>query len=154
MTPVSRAFFGLGGQLAVQLQFGDVVDDAIQLPLRVDLGLAAQREAAQATLLDMAEYRLNQTHAMGVDRATVGAVDLLAHRAAMRVGELARYRTVEEGHLAHGRDIGFAQASAAQRARFAGGWRAFEDDRFAPADDGVGADRKSTRLNSSHHSIS
>ena len=43
---ISQVFFGLGSHLAVQLQFGHVMDNAVQLPLRVDLGLGAQREAA------------------------------------------------------------------------------------------------------------
>lgn len=46
VTPVLRAGLRLGSHLAVNLQFGHVVDDAVQLPLRVDLGLDAQCEAA------------------------------------------------------------------------------------------------------------
>lgn len=86
MTRVSRTFFGLRGQFAVDLQFGHIVDDAIQLPLRVDLGLTTQSEAAQAALLDVAEHRLDQAHAVGIDRTAFGAVDFPAHGAAMGVG--------------------------------------------------------------------
>ena len=134
-----RMFFGLRGQLAVELQFRHVVDDAEQLPLCVDLGLATQRESAQAALLDMAKHRLDKAHAVSVHRAAFGAVDLLAHRAAVRVGQFARHGAFKEGDLAYRGAIGFAQALAAQRARFAGGWRAFENGGLAPVDDGVGA---------------
>ena len=72
--------------VAIALQLRDVVDNAKQLPLRVDLGLAAQRESSQAALLRMAEHRLDQTHALGIDRAAFVAVDFLAHGAAVRVG--------------------------------------------------------------------
>ena len=86
MTRVSRVLARLRGHLAIELQFGHGVDDAIQLPLRVDLGLTTQRESAQAALLDVAEHRLDQPHAMGVGRAALATVDFLAHGAAVRVG--------------------------------------------------------------------
>ena len=103
----------LRGDLAVDLQFRHVVDDAEELPLGVDLGFPAQRESAQAALLGMPEHRLDQAHAMGVDRAALGAVDLLAHGAAVRVGPLAFDAADEEGHLPDRGDLGLAQALAA-----------------------------------------
>ena len=86
MSRVFRAIARLRGQLAVDLQFRHVVDDAEQLPLGVDLGLTAQRESPQAALLGVTEHGLDQAHALGVDRATFVAVDFLAHGAAVRVG--------------------------------------------------------------------
>lgn len=79
-----RAVSRLRGDLAVDLQFRHIVDDAEQLPLGVDLGFSAQRESTQAALLGVTEHRLDQAHALGVDRAAFGAVDLLAHGPAVR----------------------------------------------------------------------
>jgi hypothetical protein len=137
--PVLRAFPRLRGHLAVELQFGHVVDNAEQLPLRVDLGVATQRESAQAALLDVPEHRFDQAHAMGVDRTAFGTVDFFAHGAAVRVGKLVRDGAVEERQLAHRGDIGCAQTLTTQRAGFAGGGGAFEHRGLAAWDDGVGA---------------
>lgn len=119
MSRVFRALARLRGHLAVDLQFRHVVDNAEQLPLGVDLGLSAQRESPQAALLDVTEHRFNQSHALGVDRAAFVTVYFLAHGATVRVGQFACHGTLEEGHLAHGGEIRFTQALAAQRTRFA-----------------------------------
>ena len=63
---VLPAFTRLRGHLSVELQFRHVVGNAEQLPSRIDLGLATQRETAQAALPDVAEYRLDQTHEVGI----------------------------------------------------------------------------------------
>jgi hypothetical protein len=81
------------------------VDDAEQLPLRVDLGLAPQRESAKTALLGVTEHRLDEAHAMGINRTALVAVDLLAHGAAVRVGLLALNGTFEEGHLSYRGDV-------------------------------------------------
>jgi hypothetical protein len=86
MDRIWRAFGRLCGHLSVKLQLTHVVDDADQLPLRVDLGLTTQRKSTQATLLDVPKHRLDQSHAVGVDRTTFRAVDFFSHGAAVRIG--------------------------------------------------------------------
>jgi hypothetical protein len=137
--PVLRAFPCLLGHLAVWLKIGPVVENAEQLPLRVDLGLATQRKSAQAALLDVPEHRLDPAHAVGVDRTAFETVDFFVQGAAVRVGKLVRDGVVEERDLAHRGDIGCPQTLATQQAGFASGGGAFEHRGLAAWDDGVGA---------------
>ena len=61
-------------------QFLDVVHQAIQLPLALDLFPATQAEAVQALgCTDVAEHRFHHRHAVAVDLFALLAVDSLFH---------------------------------------------------------------------------
>lgn len=61
-------------------QFLDVVHQAVELPLRIDLLPAAQREAVEALVVaEVGKHRLHRGEAPPVEGATLRAVDGPAH---------------------------------------------------------------------------
>ena len=60
--------------------FADVVHEAVEHPLEVDLVAASQGEAVHAfACLDVAEDRFDNGHSLGVGPASLRGVDLAAH---------------------------------------------------------------------------
>lgn len=70
----------LSGALSVVLQLLNVVYQAIQLPLALNLSTATQAEAIQPLVgTDIAKYRLDYRHSVAVDRFALGAVHAVLH---------------------------------------------------------------------------
>ena len=61
-------------------EFLYVVDETEELPLRIDLGATAQREAIEAFVVaKIAEYRFHRAEASSVTGAAIGRIDALSH---------------------------------------------------------------------------
>lgn len=57
----------------------NVVDQRVQLPLRVDFQLASERESAQAFVLEIGKHRLDDRDALVLDEAAPQRVELALH---------------------------------------------------------------------------
>ena len=74
-------------RITMMRQLLNVVYQAIQCPLRVDLGLHAQGKVVELLVVpDVGKHRLHRGHALAVQLSTPGAVNgpLHAHRELMR----------------------------------------------------------------------
>ena len=103
----------------------DVVHQGEQLPLPVDLGLPALREAVQPLVVaQVGEHRLHCREAAPVQCSAFGAVDALLHSFGVNV--LAGQLAGEERNLPRPGLVGRAQASIALRAGHASAFAAAE----------------------------
>lgn len=118
-------------QSAIAVQLADVVHQAIEQPLGVDLALAAQAEAPEfVRATDVGKHRLHGAEPAAVLIAPMFGVDLALHFGRIGFGEVFR-STGEEHHLSHGGAFGMAQAVRAQRAGSTHALRSRELHRFA-----------------------
>ena len=103
------------------------MDQREQLPLAVDLGLAAQCEPVQSLVVsDVAEHRFDHTQTLPVTFAAVVAVDALTHSLAVAdVGSPGQH-----GNLSTAGGLGVPQTLPAQFAAAAGAERGSELDRL------------------------
>jgi len=75
-----RYYSRLLRRIPVLCELLDVVHKTEELPLRIDLGATAQREAIEALVVSqIAEDRLHSAEAHGVAGATFGRIDPLLH---------------------------------------------------------------------------
>ena len=87
--------------------FLDVVNQAVQLPLDIDLPPSSKRESIKSLLRpDIPEDRLYDAQSSAVDRPSLRRVDLGLHRIGQAVGATAD----KDVHLP-GRRVRFAQTS-------------------------------------------
>ena len=71
-------------------EFLDVVNQAVQLPLDVDLPTTAERKSIESLLRpDVPEYRLYDAQSSAVDRPALWRVDLGLHRVGQAAGASA-----------------------------------------------------------------
>ena len=81
---------------AVVHQLLDVVDQAVELPLRVDLVPTAQREPVQAFVVpDVAEHRLDGGEPPAIAVTTLRAVDLALHALCCGFGGVGNFAPQE-----------------------------------------------------------
>ena len=93
-------------------QLLDVVNQAIQIPLRVHLWLGSQREAVEPLVVPkVGEHRLDDGDASPVEPAAPLAVNRPLH--AFGVAKRRALALVEEGDLADRRALGMSQAALA-----------------------------------------
>ena len=101
--------------IAMMRQLLDVVNQAVQVPLRVHLRLRSQREAIQALVVpQVGEHRLDDRDAPAVEPSSARAVDGALH--AFGAAKRREAVLVEERDLADRAALGMAQAALAQRA--------------------------------------
>jgi hypothetical protein len=93
------------GGVSVVRELLDVVHEAVQLPLRIDLGAASQGEPIEALVrAQMRKHGLHRSEPLRTRRAAFGGVDPVAHEG--RVIHVARADpTVEERHIPDGRRL-------------------------------------------------
>src|SRR6266513_563753 len=115
---------------AVPLQLADVVDEAIEQPLYVHLGRAAQAEALQPSgMSDVGEYGLHGAQASSVFVPPALGVDLALHARAVGL-RFSGNSSEEDRDLAYGSAFGVPQALRAQLTRLAVTLGAFEFHRL------------------------
>ena len=99
-------------------QLLDVVNQAVQVPLRVHFGLRAQGEAIEALVVpQVGEDRLHDGDAPPVEFAPPVAVDRALH--ALGVAQRRTLVLVEEGDLTSLRSVRIAQTLFSQMAGYA-----------------------------------
>lgn len=107
-------------------QFVDVVDEAEELPLPVDLRPPAEGEAREPLVVaQVREDRFHGREAAPVLRPALGGSEAPLHLPREALGAPGR-RPVEAHHLPRGGPLGRAQAPRAMRARHAVALRALE----------------------------
>src|SRR3989442_9391301 len=131
-------------------QLLDVVNQAVQVPLRVHLRLRSQREAIQALVVPkVGEHGFNDRDAPAVEPSSAQAVDGALH--AFGVAKRRALILVEESDLADRGALGMSQAPLSPRAGHAIALsRLLRQESALPAllHRTHEAERKSTRLNS------
>jgi hypothetical protein len=86
----------------------DIVDQAEELPLPIDFGLSAQREAIEPLVVShVRKHRLHRRKALPVTCPTRRRINALFHPGRMRLGR-RRGPAAEKGDLAHGGLVGGA----------------------------------------------
>ena len=94
-------------RISVMRELLDVVNQAEELPLRIDLDAPAQREAVEPFVVaQVAEHRLDGGEAAAVGDTTFGGIDALSHARGQRV---LGFCVFEEGDLSRLGGLGFAQ---------------------------------------------
>ena len=86
-------------------EFLDVVHQTIELPLPVDLGSPAQREAIELLVVaQIAEHRLHRREAPAVTRSALGTVNALTHLLRMfkrRANTNSLYLAISHPRIVH-----------------------------------------------------
>ena len=96
-------------------QLLDIVNQAVEIPLRVHLRLRSQREAIQALVVPkVGEYGFDDRNAPAVEPSSAQAVDSALH--AFGVATRRALILVEEGDLADRSALGMSQAPVSHRA--------------------------------------
>lgn len=91
-------------------QLLDIVNQAVQVPLRVHLRLRSQREAIQALVVPkVGEHGFHDRDAPSVEFSSAPAVDGAFH--AFGIAKRRALVLVEEGDLADRRTLGMSQAA-------------------------------------------
>ena len=96
-------------------QLLDVVNQAVQVPLRIHLRLRSQRETIQALVVPkVGEHRFDDRDAPAIEPSSAEAIDGVLH--AFGVAKRRALVLVEEGDLANRGALGMSQAPVTHRA--------------------------------------
>ena len=70
--------------IAMMCEFLDIVDKAVELPLRIDFGSAAQGKAIEPLVVSkIAEHRLHRREAPAVEQPSLWRIDAFLHPVGM-----------------------------------------------------------------------
>ncbi len=125
-------------RIAVLRQFLDVVYQAIQFPLRIDLFLPSEREAIELFVMaQVAEYGFNSGEASAIACPAFGAVDTMFHFIGIALVTIGP--ALKEGDLPGFGFLRSAQATVMLLTRYAVALRALVLDRSHTLDDASAA---------------